>query len=71
MPLPESFKNKLVRLLEEEETDIYVLTMHYLNDGDLNYFNAQDRRRVKEILGILIHDTKQHAKLLKEILASE
>ena len=68
MNLPKRFKNKLTEFLEEEELDLYVLTMHYLNDGDLNYFNASDRRRVKSIFDILIQDTQRHAELLKNIL---
>ena len=69
--LPVSFKNKIRQLLQEEEVDQYVLTMHYLNDGDLNYFSADDRRKIKGIFDILIHDTKRHAELLKQILKSD
>ena len=56
-------------MLQEEELDLYVLTMHYRNDGDLNYFPEADRRRIKSILDILIQDTKRHAELLKKIAA--
>ena len=68
MTLPAGFKNKMTRLLQEEEIDLYVLNMHYLNDGDLNYFNVTDRHRVKRIFEILIHDTKEHAEIVKRIL---
>ena len=72
MVLPKQFKTKLTGLLQEEELDLYVLTMHYRNDGDLNYFNESDRRKVKSIFDILIQDTQRHAELLKNILkASE
>lgn len=54
-------------MLQEEELDLYVLTMHYRNDGDLNYFSDADRKRIKNILDVLIQDTKRHAQLLKDI----
>ncbi|HLD56050.1 MAG TPA: hypothetical protein VJA00_00365 [Candidatus Omnitrophota bacterium] len=69
MPLPKQLKSELARMLQEEELDLYVLTMHYRNDGDLNYFPEADRRRIKSILDILIQDTKRHAELLKKIAA--
>ena len=68
MALPKQFKNKLTRLLQEEEVDLYVLSMHYRNDGDLNYFPEPDRKKIKGIFDILIHDTKQHSEILKRIL---
>ena len=71
MPLPKSLRNKLTKMLEEEELDLYVLTMHYRNDGDLNYFPEADRRRVRGILDILIRDTQHHAELLKKIAEIE
>lgn len=67
MRLPKQLKNELARMLQEEELDLYVLTMHYRNDGDLNYFPEADRRRIKSILDILIQDTKRHAELLRKI----
>lgn len=71
MAVPKQFKTKLAELLQEEELDLYVLTMHYRNDGDLNYFNEPDRRKVKDIFDILIEDTQRHAELLKKILEVE
>ena len=58
-------------MLQEEELDLYVLTMHYRNDGDLNYFPELDRKRIRSILDILIQDTKRHAQLLREIAELE
>ena len=69
MPLPKQLKSELARMLQEEELGLYVMTMHYCNDGDLNYFPEADRRRIKSILDILIQDTKRHAELLKKIAA--
>ncbi len=71
MTLPKQFEVKLTELLQEEELDLYVLTMHYRNDGDLGYFNEPDRRRVKGIFDILIEDTQKHAELLKKIMGIE
>ena len=62
------FKTKLLQLLQEEEVDLYVLTMHYRNDGELAYFDEPDRRRVKHILDILIRDTKRHSEILQRIV---
>ncbi|OGW87318.1 MAG: hypothetical protein A3C35_08620 [Omnitrophica bacterium RIFCSPHIGHO2_02_FULL_46_11] len=66
-PLSKQFKDQLLKLRQEEEVDLYVLGLHYQNDGDLNYFPIEDRRRIKAILHVLVHDTKRHAELLKRI----
>lgn len=71
MALSKHFKSKLVRLLEEEELDLYVLSLHYRNDGDLNYFSEPDRRKVKSILDVLIQDTERHAGILKLIVGPD
>ena len=68
MALAKNFRTRLLRLLDEEELDLYVLGLHYQNDGDLNYFPAQDRHRIKAIFDILVKDTKRHADLLKQIV---
>ena len=69
--LPKHFKTKLTQLLQEEEIDLYVLTMHYRNDGDISYFNEPERRRVKGIFDILIEDTQRHAELLKGMVEAD
>ena len=69
--LPKQFRARLIRLLQEEEVDLYVLTMHYRNDGDLTYFDEFNRRKVRNILDILIHDTKRHSEILKHIIGPE
>ena len=71
MVLSKKFKNELAKMLQEEELDLYVLTMHYRNDGDLNYFPDADRKRIRSILDILIQDTKRHAGLLRKIAELE
>ena len=62
------FVRKVAEALEEEETDIYTLALYMMNTGDLDYFNAADRKRVKKIFQSLIEDTKQHADILKLIV---
>ncbi len=66
--LSEDFVRKIFRAFEEEEEDLYVLTMHYLNSEDLNFFEEKNRVKIRKILEVLIHDTKQHSELLKLIL---
>lgn len=66
--LSEDFVRKIFKALEEEEEDLYVLTMHYLNSEDLHFFGEKDRERIQKILEVLIRDTKQHSELLKLIL---
>ena len=48
--LSDEFIEKLARSLEEEEVDLYVLRMHYLNDADLVFFNEKDQSKIKKIL---------------------
>jgi hypothetical protein len=67
-PLTDDFVNKIAHSLHEEEVDIFVLTLYYRNSSDLLYFNEEDRKRVRQIFDILIHDTEQHAELLKLIV---
>lgn len=68
MRLPKHFTNKLVKLLQEEEIDLYVLSMHYRNDGELSYFPEPERRKIKAIFDVLIRDTQRHREILKEIV---
>ena len=68
MPLSASIKDKLAHLLQEEEMDLYILTLHYRNDGDLNFFPHEDRKKVRKILDVLIHDTQKHSDLIKSII---
>ena len=71
MSLSKSIKEKLSRLLQEEEMDLFLLTLHYRNDGDLNFFPHEDRKRVRKILDVLIQDTQRHSDLIKSILEIE
>jgi len=71
MPLAKAVKHKLEQLLQEEETDLYILTLHYRNDGDLNFFPEIDRKQVKKILDVLIQDTQRHSKIIQSIIELE
>ena len=68
MPLSQSTKDKLAHLLQEEEMDLFILTLHYRNDGDLNFFPHADRKRVKKILDVLIQDTQKHSDIIKSMI---
>ena len=71
MSLSKLIKEKLSRLLQEEEMDLFLLTLHYRNDGDLSFFPHEDRKRVRKILDVLIQDTQKHSDLIKSMLATE
>lgn len=68
MRLSDDFVNKIAGFLEEEELDIYTLTLYSMNSKDMEYFNEEDREKVKQIFKTLIKDTHQHADLLKLIV---
>jgi hypothetical protein len=67
-PLPEKIVHRIARSLQEEELDVYVLSLYCLNAEDLNYFDPKDRERVKKIFQILMEDTQHHIELLKLIV---
>jgi hypothetical protein len=62
------FLKKLVHCLEEEEMDIYMLTLYSMNSDDMNYFVPKDRERVRTIFQTLMEDTRYHSQLLKLII---
>ncbi|MGH7198131.1 MAG: hypothetical protein ACREH5_05280 [Candidatus Omnitrophota bacterium] len=66
--LPDEFVRKIAHSLQEEEMDIFVLTLYYRNSSDLLFFSPEDRERVRRIFDILIKDTEHHAELLKLIV---
>ena len=66
--LSDDLIRKIARALQEEEIDVYVLTLYCLSAADLDYFCEKDRKRVTAIFKILIEDTRHHAELLKLIV---
>ena len=68
MKLPDDFIRKMAHCLQEEEEDIYTMTLYGFNSEDINYFNEKDKEQVKRIFKVLMDDTKHHAELLKLIV---
>jgi len=68
MKLPDDFIKKIAHSLQEEEEDIYTMTLYSINSDDMNYFSEKDREQVRQIFKILMDDTKHHAELLKLIV---
>ena len=62
------FMQKIARALQEEEVDVYTLSLYSINSDDLNYFSEPDREKVRRIFKVLIEDTNHHAELLKLII---
>ncbi|HTL71600.1 MAG TPA: hypothetical protein VL404_09955 [Candidatus Eisenbacteria bacterium] len=67
-PLPPGFIERIARCLEEEETDIYTLSLYSMNTDDMNFFMPEDREKVLRIFKILKDDTRRHAELLQLIV---
>lgn len=68
MRLSDDFVNKIAGFLEDEELDIYTLTLYSLNSKDMEYFGEKDREKVRQIFRTLISDTHHHADILKLIV---
>ena len=62
------FIRKIAKALEEEETDVYTLSLYSMNSDDLNYFSNADREKIRRIFKVLIEDTRHHADLLRLIV---
>ena len=63
------FLTRVARLLQEEENEIYTLTLYYSDGKGLKYFNKEALIKAKRIFKKLIDDSKKHAEFLKLILA--
>lgn len=66
--LSKDFMTKIARAMQDEEIDVYTLSLYCMNASDLAFFSESDQLRVKEIFRMLIDDTRRHAELLKLIL---
>jgi hypothetical protein len=66
--LPSEIVRRLAHCLEEEEADIYVMSLYSNDQPDLMYFEPKHRERIKEIFKILSEDTHRHADLLRLIV---
>ena len=58
---------ELSKAEDDEETDLYLLRLHFDNESDLNFFTETEKREIKRLLSILMTDTKKHRNLLIEI----
>lgn len=70
-PLPNPFLKKIAKAIQDEEVDVYTLSLFCMNADDLSFFNEADREEVRRIFKILIEDTRIHSDLLKAVLATE
>ena len=68
MRLPDDFIREIAHCLEEEEVDVYTLTLYSFSSDDMGYFDDKDRERIKMIFKVLMEDTKRHMELLKLIV---
>ena len=68
MKLSDDLIQKIAHLLEEEEVDVYTLTLYNMNSSDLDFFSEKEKERIKRIFKILLEDTKRHAEFLKLIV---
>lgn len=68
MKLPDDFIKKIAHSLEEEEVDIFTMTLYCMSSDDMNYFDEKGKEQVKGIFKVLMDDTKHHAELLKLIV---
>jgi hypothetical protein len=67
-PLSPDFLARIARCLEEEEADIYTLTLYSIDSDDMSYFSEPDRAKVVRIFKCLKEDTGHHAELLRLIV---
>lgn len=60
---------RLLLQIEEEDIGISLLTTHFQNKDELNFFQPVDRERVSAILKILSDDSKRHKQMLDKIVS--
>lgn len=63
----EEFLCELSKAEDEEEVDLYLLTLHFNNESDLKFFTQAEQEWIKKNLSILMHDTEKHRGLLAEL----
>jgi len=68
MRLSPDIIQRVAGALDEEEVDVYTLTLFSLNSRDIDYFEEKDREEVKKIFKVLLDDTKHHSELLRLIV---
>ncbi|MBI4971867.1 MAG: hypothetical protein HZC17_08570 [Candidatus Omnitrophica bacterium] len=66
--LREELLFNLYKAEDEEEASVYLIQLHLDNAKDLKFFSESERKRIKEILMILIKETQKHRELLDEVV---
>lgn len=66
--LPPGLLQEIAKALEEEEMDVYTLTLYSMSRDDMNFFSEEARKKVLAIFQTLIRDTREHAELLRLIV---
>lgn len=69
MKLPDDLIKKIICSLEDEETDIFLMTLYCMSSDEMDFFNGEDRGQVKRIFKKLAEDTRRHAELLKSMIS--
>ncbi|MBI3317082.1 MAG: hypothetical protein HYZ85_03655 [Candidatus Omnitrophica bacterium] len=60
---------KLLEEIEEEDIGISLLTTHFQNQEELDFFQKEDKERVIHILEKLAEDSKRHKNILEKIIS--
>ena len=58
---------ELCKAENEEETDLYLLHLHFDNASELQFFSRKEREKIEKLLSILIKDTVTHHELLAQL----
>ena len=59
---------ELSKAEDEEELELYVLELHQRNEEDLKYFSTEERKKIEELLTVLIRGSRKHKELLGRIV---
>lgn len=63
----EKFLYELRKAEDEEDAGVYLLQLYLNNESDLHFFSNKDRRKIRQILTFLIHETKRHRSILAHL----
>ncbi len=53
---------------DEEDSELFLFQLYLKNREELKFFKEWQRKRICQLLGVLIRDTKQHAQMLQEVI---
>ncbi len=63
----ERFLWELSKAEDEEGVDLYLLSLHFENKSDLEFFTEVEKNEIKKLLSVLMTDTEKHLRLLNEM----